>query len=226
VKLAFDCAPEETRELGLTCTEDQPCAVYLELAAVESTGLRLLLTGNLHTENTTLYGILLSSDDGGKTWTEPVKRTRNTALDQIEFLDFQTGWVSGVSLEPFTRNPFLLLTTDGGKLWQQRLVVEDQKFGSISQFHFDSKTHGRLIVDTSQGRNKRQELYESNTGGESWELKEVSAAIASVAGPAKDRTMRVRTDGPAGLYRVERGSGRVWETVASFVIRVADCKGD
>ena len=42
--------------------------------------------------------ILLASDDGGKTWTEPVPRLRAAALDQIQFIDLQTGWISGQNL--------------------------------------------------------------------------------------------------------------------------------
>jgi photosystem II stability/assembly factor-like uncharacterized protein len=134
----------------------------------------LFLAGNLHTGTTTLFGVVMVSEDGGKTWTEPVKRVRSAAFDQIEFLDFAKGWISGQIIEPLARDPFLLLTRDGGKTWAQRALFEDPRYGSIGQFWFDSPEHGELVIDT-EGGNPRHERYESNTGGESWEMKETTA---------------------------------------------------
>src|ERR1039458_2379341 len=37
----FRCTEEDIRSAGLTCSEPDPCPVYLELAAVESTGFRI-----------------------------------------------------------------------------------------------------------------------------------------------------------------------------------------
>jgi len=54
----------------LTCSEDEPCDVFLELASVEGVGSTIFAAGNLHTVTTTLYGVLLASGDGGKTWTK------------------------------------------------------------------------------------------------------------------------------------------------------------
>ncbi len=148
--------------------------MLLELTSAEAAGNRVVVTGNLHTRNSTLFSLLLASDDNGLTWTEPAQRMRSAALEQIEFWDPQTGWISGESIDPLARNPFLLLTADGGRTWRQKLLSEDEKFGTIGQFHFDSKTNGELVLDAGQGNAVRQELYTSMTGGESWELKEVS----------------------------------------------------
>ena len=68
-----------------------------------------------------------------------------------------------------------------------------------------------------QGRTVRQELYASMTGGESWELKEVSnkplrlknARAAEWHGACVP--MRL-----TAAYLLERGAGRNWEMVASF----------
>ena len=73
------------------------------------------------------------------TWTEPSPRLRNAALEQIEFWDAQKGWISGESIDPLARNPFLMLTTDGGHTWRQKLLLDDEKYGTIAQFHFDSQ---------------------------------------------------------------------------------------
>ena len=226
VHVAYECAPEDIDAFGLTCTDEEPCAVFLELASAEAAGGRLFVTGNLHTRNATLFGILLASEDGGTTWTEPQARIRSGALEQIEFLDLQTGWVSGESIDPLARNAFMLLTGDGGKTWRQRLLSEDTKYGTIAQFHFDSKTSGELVLDASQGKTTRQELYGTMTGGESWELKQTSNTplrLKNARSPAQ-ATWRVRADAASDTYRLERGGGRTWETVTSFAIHVADCK--
>ena len=188
---------------------DDPCPVFLELASADAAGGRIVAAGNLHTKNVTLYGIVLASDDNGVTWTEPRERIRAAALEQIEFFDLQTGWINGESIDPLARNPFFLLTTDGGKTWTQKLVVEDTKYGTIAQFHFDSPSHGELVLDASQGKNVRQELYESMTGGDGWELKQVNHAAIRLknARAPNQGSVRVRTDAGSGAFVVERGGG-------------------
>src|SRR6476660_3523013 len=71
MKLPFQCTNEYMDWAGMSCSVEEPCPVYLELAAVESVGNRIFLAGNLHSSSVTLYSVLLASDDGGKTWVEP-----------------------------------------------------------------------------------------------------------------------------------------------------------
>ncbi len=217
-QIDYACPAEDVDSFGLSCSADEPCAVFLELTSVESAGARTFVTGNLHTNRTTLYGVLLSSEDSGKTWTEPWKRQRAASLEQIQFLDLADGWISGQVIEPLPRDPFFLITSDGGKTWRQRAVFEDSQFGSIAQFWFDSKTTGRLSLDHSG----RHDIYQTNTGGENWELMETSSRPVALKGRGEEATLRLRPDGK--LYHVERRGGTAWQQVASFVIHVADCK--
>ncbi len=224
-KIEKICSPEDVEFFGLTCSEDDPCPVFLELAALETNGLSLFLTGNLHTVNTTLFALLLRSDDAGKTWTEPPQRIRSAALEQIQFADLLHGWISGVKLEPLPKDPFLMVTTDGGKTWQPAPLFEETHFGSIQQFWFDTPATGQLILDASQGRTKRYERYETKTGGASWEPREVTAHETELAHPHEYAVWRVRAD--ADAYRVERktaANADIWETVASFAIHAGDCR--
>src|SRR5262249_27507184 len=148
---------------------------------------------NLHTDQTTLFGLLLSSEDGGKTWTEPAKRFKSASLDQIQFTDLQHGWISGVKLEPLPRDPFFLATIDGGKTWRNHPMFEETRFGSILQFTFDSAQSGELILDRSQGANKNYEVYGSMTGGDTWEIKESTRTLPKLAKPrATNSTWRLR----------------------------------
>src|ERR1051326_5191671 len=48
-KIDVRCTPEQIDELGLTCTAEQPCPIYLELTSADSTAGRLFVSGNLHT---------------------------------------------------------------------------------------------------------------------------------------------------------------------------------
>lgn len=230
VRVAYQCTEEDADALGLTCTMEEPCPVFLELASAEAAGGRLLAAGNLHTKNVTLYGVVFASEDNGITWSEAHERIRAAALEQIEFIDLQTGWINGESIDPLARNPFFLLTTDGGRTWKQKLMAEDTIYGTIAQFHFDTPSHGELVLDASQGKNVRHELYETMTGGEGWELKQVNHeplhlknARAPNQGPNQG-VMRVRTDAASGAFVIEHGGGKTWSPVASFVIHVADCQ--
>ncbi len=225
VRVAYECTEDDANELGLTCTMEDPCPVFLELASADAAGGRLIVAGNLHTKNVTLYGLVLASEDNGVTWTDAHERLRAAALEQIEFIDLQTGWINGEAIDPLARNPFFLLTTDGGKTWTQKLMVEDTKYGTVAQFHFDSPNHGEAVLDVSQGQTVRNELYESMTGGAGWELKQTGGVIhVKGARTPNQGPLRVRTDAASGTYIVERGGGKTWARVASFTIHVTDCQ--
>jgi hypothetical protein len=222
------CAQEDIEALGLTCVEDEPCAVFLELSSAEGFGANVFVTGNLHTVDTTISAVLLASGDGGKTWSEPVKRIRAAELDQIQFADPQHGWVAGVKLSPLPRDPFLLLTVDGGQMWHPVPLFDEPLFGAIQHFWFDSANHGQLVVDRSQGQTKRYELYQSTTGGETWTLKEATdqpippAQIEPKNAGAEGPSWRVAADKDS--YRVERRNVAGWETLARFPIHAGVCK--
>ena len=83
IPVPFRCTDEDIRSAGLTCSEQDPCPVYLELAAVESTGIRIFAAGNIHTANATLSTILLGTEDNGLTWREAYERVRGAGLDHI-----------------------------------------------------------------------------------------------------------------------------------------------
>lgn len=226
IKFPYECTDKDIDQFGLNCTLEEPCPVFLELSAAESGAGRLIVTGNLHLKSQTLFGVLLASEDNGLTWTEAHSRIPWATLEHVQFLDLQTGWISGVTIDPLARNPFFLLTIDGGKTWRQSPAFEDTKYGTISQFHFDSATHGQMILDASNRRTVRQELYESNTGGESWEIRETSEKrmeLPGMRGQGTSLAYRVRVDAKSDTFVVERGGGKSWDMIASFDVHVSDC---
>ncbi len=217
VKLDYTCTPEDVDGFGLSCSAEEPCTVFLELSSVEAIGTKIFVAGDLHTDRTTLYSVLLASEDGGKTWSEPQKRMRASALEQIQFTDYANGWISGQEIEPLPKDPFFLITTDGGKSWRRKPVFDESRFGSIAQFWFDSRTSGQLVIDQAS----KHEVYQSQTGGESWELKEMTAQPVKLK-TRENNTWRLRADGK--VYHLEQRGSSTWEPVAKFTIRTSECK--
>ncbi|MBV6432588.1 MAG: hypothetical protein IANPNBLG_02730 [Bryobacteraceae bacterium] len=226
MKLDFACGPEDIESFGLTCSTDEPCEVYLELAAVERVGEKLFLTGNLHTSAVTLWSILLGSEDGGKTWSEVYDRMRSAGFEQIQFIDFEIGWVGGQQLLALPRDPFFLITGDGGKTWRRRAVYGEPRVGAIQQFSFENKNNGELLIDRTQGGDSgRYEYYETNTGGDSWGLRQVTAAAPKLKHPRFHNTdWRLRADAPSKSFQLERRVGTRWQTVSSFLVKTGECR--
>ena len=205
----------------MSCTAEEPCPVYLELADVEAVGNRIFVAGNLHSRETTLYSILLASDDGGKSWREAHPRLRASGIDHIQFIDFETGWISGGVLHPIAQDPFFLITNDGGKNWRKRPMFDEPRPGAIQQFWFKSRQDGAAIVDGSGFS-----LYESQTGGGSWTVREVSdKPLTLKRSGIRPDDWRVRADAASKTLHIERlTSGGKWLNIAVFPIEVAQCK--
>jgi photosystem II stability/assembly factor-like uncharacterized protein len=227
--LPFQCTDEDIQLSGLTCSEEDPCPIYLELAAVEGVGNRIFLAGNLHTPAVTVFSTLLASDDGGHTWREAHARIRSAGLDRIQFLDAEIGWAAGEKLSPLPQDPFLLLTSDGGKTWRLRPIFSetaDNRFGTIQQFFFTAKDNGALIIDRGQGADgDRYELYESPDAGESWNFKQSSTKPLTLRKTAPLSTdWRLRVDSRTQAFHIEHREAARWSDVAAFAVKLGVCK--
>ncbi len=225
MRVLYECTAADTQAAGLGCSEEDPCPVYLELANVEAVGSKLFVTVNIHTPMATLYSILLASQDNGTSWTEPHPRLRWSGLDQIQFVDPQYGWISGANLTSAPRDPFLLITTDGGTTWRERPIFEETRVAAIESFWFDTAANGTLLIDARLDDGKR-ELYETRTGGESWAIRQTSA---DPIGLPKEKQVsasawRVRTDAATHSYVIEKSENNRWQKVASFLVNIASCK--
>lgn len=226
IPIECDCNSTDVRAVGLSCTADDPCPLFLELDGVATAGNRVFLAGNIHSSTTTLYSILLSSDDGGATWQEPYERVRSAGLDRIQFADFANGWISGEMQQPLPRDPFLLVTDDGGKTWRARPLFGEPQFGSILTFEFNSRANGSLVLDRgATGESGRYELYETSNAGETWTLRQTNAHPIPMKHAAPLNTdWRIRADAPSKAYCVEHRIGNAWRNVASFAVSMGMCK--
>jgi hypothetical protein len=226
VPVSAACSVEVVNNLALPCTEDEPCPLFLELAGAEQVGPRLIVTGSIHTGSATLESVLLSSDDGGRTWTEPHPRLPGAVLDQIQFFDFEGGWINGHLLSGVPRDPFFLLTTDGGKTWRRRPIHGESRTGAVEQFWFESRTHGTLSLDRVRAAENgmRYEAWESMTGGESWNIRQVDSRPIPFRRPPREPLVRITADGKAKVHRLERREGEAWALVATFDISAGQCR--
>jgi photosystem II stability/assembly factor-like uncharacterized protein len=173
--------------------------------------------------------VLLGSEDAGHSWREIHERIRAAGLDRLQFVDGETGWAGGQQLFPLPQDPFVLLTTDGGKSWRQSPVFgenSDYHFGSIQEMYFASKTNGSLVVDRSSGGDAGPfALYESPDGGASWTIQEQSGKPLHVKGaPPPDADWRVRVDGASKAFLLERRQSERWTVQASFAVNIGFCR--
>ena len=227
IVLNAPCGSAEMELFGLDCHADEPCPLFLDLTSVDAAGSRIFLAGNLHTESATIFGLLLVSEDDGRRWTDATARLSGAALDALQFVDFQNGYVSGHAAGALLKDPFFLKTRDGGKTWEKLDVFDESAVGIIENFWFESATQGAMVVDRMQAGTKagRWQRYETMTGAGTWMLREVTPR-APVVKRGKNELWRLRTDGPARAYRVEKRDGAQWKTVASFAIHSGHCKPD
>lgn len=227
-RLETRCADKEIQELGLECSLDEPCKAYFEITGVENAGAKLFLAGNFHTETQTLESVLLASEDGGATWSEPHPRIRGASLEQLQFVDADTGWISGLIAGSIAKDPFFLRTVDGGKIWRRLNVFEDTEYATIEHFYFESKTQGSMVLNRRGQGAARYHRMETMSGGDGWMLRETAPKAPP---PKRPRTamsanpdLRVRTDSAAKAFRVEQRAGGRWSVLALFAYDGGACK--
>jgi hypothetical protein len=228
MRVPFECTDDDMQWAGMSCSEEEPCPVYLEVSAMEPVGNRLVVLANIHTESITLYSVLLTSEDAGATWREPYERTRGVVLDHVQFIDFQNGWISGQTQVPVSHDPFLLITNDGGVSWRPRPVFSEGAGGAIQQFWFESAKIGDLVIDRRESADaSRYELYGTPNGGETWMIRRTSDAPITIKRPASDLAgagWRIRADARTKSFSIEKKQGERWNTAASFLVQIGACK--
>jgi hypothetical protein len=228
MRVPYACSADDLQWVGMSCNEGEPCRIYLELASIVPDGQKIVVAGNLHSNSATLSSLLLMSEDSGATWKEAAARIRGAALDQVQFYTLQAGWAAGETQYPLPRDPFFLVTTDGGASWRQRPVGEEGTAGSVQRFWFDSARHGELVIDRGKAASSgRYVSYESETGGESWMVRGTSDQLPAIrrAPPStEDPDWRFRPSSDGKSIQLEQRANDRWKSLGSFLIEVANCQ--
>ncbi len=226
-KLPFTCTADDLQWAGMTCSENEPCPIFLELSSVSSEGGKIFVAGDIHSAQTTLYSLLLRSEDGGGSWQEPVGRSRGDVLDHIQFQNYETGWVSGQRVIPLPGDPFFLITHDGGRNWRKVPVLPEGSPGMIQKFRFDSDTNGKMVLDRGKGGDGEPQfqLFQTKDGAETWTPEQASADLLKNGPVPEESTLwRLTADqGGKKLYVEHRGADK-WTIAATFTIQIAECK--
>ena len=86
-----------------------------------------------------------------------------------------------------------------------------------------------LVIDHGPGASgDRYELFETNDGGETWNIRETSVkAIRIKRAPATPNAdWRMRADGPSRSFHLEHRQGQKWTSLAAFTVNLGVCKPD
>lgn len=230
-KPAFACKDDDLQWAGMSCSDQEPCPIYLEISTIYPLGPKLVLTGNIHSAQSTLYSVLLETSDEGLTWREPYARVRGAEFDAVQFFNFQTGWISGQRVYPIAGDPFFLITSDGGKSWRKVDVLPEGSDGYIQKFWFDSAKTGTLTLDRggADAEQMRYARYETMTGGESWSIRETSEKPLTAGprtGSTELSTWRVRGDPAQKALLVEKKTADGWKEIAALALELARCTGE
>jgi photosystem II stability/assembly factor-like uncharacterized protein len=151
-------------------------------------------------------GIVYRSTDGGETWTEISSDPIYNAQD-IEFVDDQTGWISGGDGQ-------LLKTTDGGLSWELQQIGADINLGGVD--FVDSNT-GWVIPDVFF-----DSIWHTSDGGASWTAQYLGGNTFWNSVAFQDANHGWAVGGGSGIGKIQGTSdgGQTWtvalEDVAPF----------
>jgi len=222
LRVPLSCRAAHLEAAAIHCSSDEPCRLFLELAAVEALGPKILVLGNIHTSSATLSSLALLSEDAGASWREPLARIPAAGFESALLLNDQQGWIGVQPLAQFPHDPYLLATVNGGQSWDaQHLWSEEGRHALLQQFHFDSPQRGFALIDRSSAG---FELYETLTGGTTWMLRQTNPKPIATKWLRRTSEWRLREDAKLQTYELERRVGDAWRRMANFRTDLGVCK--
>jgi len=181
-----------TALLILTLTGCKQFGTHLEVptpAPDRYTSLRILalhpvsiqeafICGNLLLPDGSPEGLIMRSEDGGKSWTRmgfEVHDLTRVSFQTIYYTDRLRGWVGGIRITPDGRTlPFVFRTEDGGNHWREHPLLMDQS-NLVTEIHslsFTADETGTVIVQSTDPETFKltETWYGTTDGGETWEV--------------------------------------------------------
>jgi photosystem II stability/assembly factor-like uncharacterized protein len=232
ISLSTACDVDRLEYAGIRCNADRPCDLFLELVSSASEGNWVVLTGEVHTADATYESVVLSSQDGGLTWTESAERVLAGGIESISIVDAETAFVAGQQGDTATGEiPFLLVTDDGGESWETRMVTtgSEKVEGLVVAFQADTTSHGYLTLEQLAATGDPYRLYETYNGGRSWSIRQISADKPQIPGSRLalgTEDWSVRPDVASGEFIVaKRSSSELsgWAEQGRFAGAVGSC---
>ena len=186
---AADSAPAAPvkPQLQITPAEHREGATSVKILAATRAGKRIVAVGD--------YGVVLLSDDDGKTYTQAKSVPLSSKLTAVAFADANTGWAVG-------HWGAIIKTTDGGQTWAQQRsdIIVDQPLLSV---YFKNAREGWAVGLWSL-------MLHTTDSGASW----TPVPLAPPPGAKKaDRNLyAIFSDAKGGLF-ITSEQGRVLRSV-------------
>lgn len=118
--------------------------------------------------------LILSTNDGGKTWTNAWQSTGSFELTwKIAFPTREVGYVTIQSYnpDPTVKDRFVAKTTDGGKTWAEMPLVSDPKVREFGVGFIDARTGWVGAVPNG---------FHTTDGGATWKAVEMGNAVNKI----------------------------------------------
>ncbi|MCY2984757.1 MAG: hypothetical protein NTY15_14130 [Planctomycetota bacterium] len=127
-----------------------------------------------HADPAQSSALILSTTDGGKTWTNAWQSTRSFELTwKIAFPTREVGYVTIQSYnpDPTVKERFVAKTTDGGKTWAELPLVSDHKVREFGVGFLDARTGWVGAVPNG---------FQTTDGGATWKAVEMGNAVNKI----------------------------------------------
>lgn len=150
-------------------------------------------------------GEFLKTENGGKTWSSPVKFTGDN-IKKVYFSDEKTGWLlcerniySLGSLSP----SYLLKTTDGGDTWKELDFVGNKQRRRVTNIFFSKNNFGLAVGESGA-------LFAMEDGESDWRLKPSPVRYLLADGTFTDEFNGTIVGG-GGTILVTEDAGASWK---------------